>query len=210
MRGVMKLELDHLVVAAATLEEGTEYIRRCLGLELQDGGRHERMGTHNRLLRIDSGAYLEVIAIDPNGIKPEGPRWFGLDSFEGPPRLVHWVARAQADDLETLPLPEHGPIHPMTRGSFSWRITIPDDGRLPGGGLIPTLIAWDAGSGHPSEILEVRDCALLQLEATHPAAAWISSRLALLGLEELITVNTGPVSLRATLRIASEMKFLGF
>jgi hypothetical protein len=210
MRGVMKLELDHLVVAAATLEEGTEYIRRCLGLELQDGGRHERMGTHNRLLRIDSGAYLEVIAIDPNGIKPQRPRWFGLDSFEGPPRLVHWVVRAQADDLETLPLPEHGAIHPMTRGSFSWRITIPDDGCLPGGGLIPTLIAWDAGSRHPSEILEVRDCALLQLEATHPEAAWISSRLALLGLEELITVNAGPISLRATLRIASEMKFLGF
>jgi Glyoxalase-like domain len=210
----MKPRLDHLVVAATTLEDGSAFIRDHLGLELQEGGRHERMGTHNRLLRLDSGeyanTYLEVIAIDPDGIRPQVPRWFGLDSFVGIPRLVHWVVRAQADDLERLRLPEHGQVHPMTRGPFSWKITIPGDGRLPGDGLIPTLIAWNAGSQHPSERLEERGCNLLKLEGTHPAAEEISSRLALLGLGELITVNAGPVSLRATLRIASEMKFLAF
>jgi hypothetical protein len=209
MCGVMKLALDHLVVAAQSLEEGSEFVREHLGLELQDGGRHERMGTHNRLLRLDSGRYLEVIAVDPNGIKPLVPRWFGLDSFVGPPRLVHWVARAKADDLEGLRLPEHGPVHQMTRGPLSWKITVPGDGRLPGDGLIPTLIAWDAGSRHPSEVLNEGGCCLLKLEGTHPDANWISKRLATLGLVDLITVKSGPVSLRATLRIASEMKFLG-
>jgi hypothetical protein len=43
--------IDHLVVAAATLDAGAEYVRATLGVEPEVGGTHERMGTHNRLLR---------------------------------------------------------------------------------------------------------------------------------------------------------------
>jgi hypothetical protein len=44
-------------------------------------------------------AYLEIIAIDPDGVAPPHPRWFGLDepalqrALEAGPRLIHWVAR---------------------------------------------------------------------------------------------------------------------
>ena len=31
----------------------------------------------------------------------------------------------------------------MARGDYRWRITIPDDGTLPGKGVVPTLIQWD-------------------------------------------------------------------
>jgi Glyoxalase-like domain len=207
-----KLELDHLVIAAASLEEGSAFVREQLGLDLQTGGRHERMGTHNTLLRLDSvrfpGAYLEVIAVDPEGINPKFPRWFGLDSFAGTPRLVHWVVRVTDGNLEQIRLPEHGPVHPMARGAFSWQITIPDDGRLPGDGLIPTLIAWDSGSKHPCDVLERCDCPLIKLEGAHPEADRIKSRLAALEIENLIALEPGPISLRATLQIASEMKFL--
>jgi hypothetical protein len=207
---VPKLELDHLVIAATSLEEGSAFVRQHLGLELQNGGRHERMGTHNKLLCLNAGTYLEVIAVDPDAIKPSVPRWFGLDSFGGPPRLLHWVVRLTDGDLEQLRLLEHGPVQPMTRGAFTWRITIPSDGKLPGDGLIPTLIAWDAGSSHPSTVLEPTGCSLVKLEGTHPEAGRIGLRLAILGIEDLIALETGPVSLRATLRIASEMKFLSF
>jgi Glyoxalase-like domain len=208
MGGVPR-ELDHLVVAAATLEAGSAFVFERLCLELQNGGRHGRMGTHNRLLRLGAGTYLEVIAVDPEGIKPAMPRWFGLDSFEGAPRLVHWVVRVTTGDLENIRLPEHGPVHPMTRGAFSWRITVPNDGQLPGDGLIPTLIAWDSDR-HPSDVLETSDCRLIKLEGTHPEADRIGLRLAALGVEDLITLEPGPISMRATLRIASEMKFLAF
>ena len=205
-----KLELDHLVIAAASLEAGSAFVRERLGLEVQNGGRHERMGTHNKLLRLNASTYLEVIAVDPKGVTPAMPRWFGLDSFEGPPRLAHWVVRLTDGDLEQVRLPEHGLVHPMTRGAFSWSITVPSDGTLPGDGLIPTLIAWDAGSSHPSAALEPSDCSLIKLQGTHPEADRIRLRLAALGIEDLIALETGPISLRATLRIASEMKFLAF
>ena len=32
----------------------------------------------------------------------------------------------------------------MTRGALSWRLTVPDDGHMPGGGTIPHVIEWDA------------------------------------------------------------------
>jgi hypothetical protein len=207
---VRNLELDHLVVAAGSLEEGSAFVRESLGLEMQAGGRHERMGTHNSLLRIGADSYLEVIAVDPLGVKPVVPRWFGLDSFSGPPRLVHWVVRVVGVDLESVALPEHGPVRTMTRGALSWRITIPNRGELPGEGLIPTLIAWDSGSRHPSQGLENRGCELLGLEGWHPEANHIALRLTALGVEDLIQIKQGPISLRATLRIASEMKFLAF
>jgi Glyoxalase-like domain len=203
-----KLELDHLVVAAASLEEGRLFIQERLGLEMQPGGRHERMGTHNCLLRIGAKSYLEVIAIDPDGIKPVVPRWFGLDTFSGKPRLLHWVARVTTDDLEAVRLPEHGPIHAMTRGSFSWRITIPADGNLPGDGLIPTLIAWDSGSSHPCDLLEPNNCNLVRLEGTHPEVDRIARGLSELGLEGLFRLAPGPVSLRASLQVGSEIRCL--
>jgi hypothetical protein len=202
-------ELDHLVVAATSLEEGRLFIQERLGLEMQPGGRHERMGTHNCLLRIGAKSYLEVIAVDPDGIKPVVPRWFGLDSFAGKPRLLHWVARVTTEaDLETIRLPEQGAVHAMTRGSFSWRITIPEDGSLPGDGLIPTLIAWDSGSSHPCDLLEPNDCSLVRLEGTHPEADRIAREIAELGLEGLIGLAPGPFSLRASLQIGSEMRSL--
>jgi Glyoxalase-like domain len=110
-----KLELDHLVVAATSLKEGRLFVREHLGLEMQPGGRHDRMGTHNCLLRIGTKSYLEVIAVDPDGIKP---------------RLLHWVARVTTGDLEEVCLPKHGAVHAMTRGSFSWRITIRHESRV--------------------------------------------------------------------------------
>lgn len=171
------MELDHLVVAARTLEEGTRFIERVLGVPTQSGGQHVRMGTHNRLLNLGNGVYLEIIAIDPAGNAPFQPRWFALDSADmqarlaDGPKLVHWVART--DDIEreaalsAVPL---GAIQSMERGAFKWRITIPADGSLPGNGIVPTLIQWDIDD-HPTRRLPESGCRLQSLRATHPDAA---------------------------------------
>src|SRR5437870_4722190 len=155
---MVQVTLDHLVVAAATLEQGEDYIESQLGVRPQRGGKHVAMGTHNSVLKLArERVYLEVIAVDPEAAAPGRPRWFGLDSptmratlAEGP-RLIHWVART--DDIEAArrgcPL-DLGPARPMSRGSFEWRITIPNDGHLPGRGLLPTLIQW-ADVRHPAD-----------------------------------------------------------
>ena len=69
----MKLAIDHIVIAAADLDSGSEYVAGILGIAPQGGGAHPRMGTHNRVLGMADGVYLEVIAIDPDAPPPPRP-----------------------------------------------------------------------------------------------------------------------------------------
>src|SRR5437660_3891292 len=100
---MVRAALDHLVVAAATLEQGEDYIESRLGARPLRGGKHVAMGTHNSLLKLGEKSYLEVIAVDPDGIAPSRARWFALDTaalraaLQMAPRLIHWVART--DDI---------------------------------------------------------------------------------------------------------------
>ena len=203
----MTCELDHLVLGAHTLEQGAAFIETLLGAQPQPGGAHIAMGTHNLLLRLGARAYLEIIAIDPTANPPARARWFGLDNeqtrrqLRDVPRLLTWVVRTQ--DIEgavrNCPLPL-GAIQRMTRGAFSWRITIPDDGALQCGGLVPTVIQWD-GDAHPAEKLAERGCELMRLEGFHSAPGSVAPSLAALGLERTITLaHADAIQLIAAIR----------
>jgi hypothetical protein len=165
--------LDHLVIAARDLDSGARWLEARLGVPLVPGGVHAAMGTHNRLLKLAGGdrLYLELIAIDPAAAPPPRQRWFGLDDpalqarLVECPRLIHWVARS--DDLAHEATPAHGEILSMQRGDYRWRITVPADGRLPGGGRQPTLIQWDV-LFHPAERLPESGCTLLTLDTSTP------------------------------------------
>ena len=76
----MPARVDHLVVAAASLDEGAAWCEATLGVVPGPGGEHPLMGTHNRLLRVATvdypRAYFEIIAVQP-GRTPQLPRrWF--------------------------------------------------------------------------------------------------------------------------------------
>jgi hypothetical protein len=199
------LQLDHLVIAARTLEEGADFIAAKLGVEMTGGGAHPLMRTHNRLLNLWGGAYLEVIAIDPNAepIETPCPRLFALDDpaqrkrLEAGPQLVHWVVRVNRPRLLTrwqAQYPERIPaVVPMTRGGNAWDLTIPADGTFPawqgaGDGLLPSLIQWDTPQ-HPSESLPETGIALRSLTGFHPRAHLISEQLAWLGVPHLMQVE---------------------
>ncbi|THF68425.1 VOC family protein [Deinococcus sp. Arct2-2] len=133
--------LDHLVIAARTFQEGQAWLEGRLGVALSPGGEHAQFGTHNALLSLGPDAYLEVIAVNPHAPAPSRPRWFGLDTpelqdkLENGPALIHWVARVPA-------LPASSEVLELSRGENRWALTVPADGRLPGGGVQPSLIVW--------------------------------------------------------------------
>jgi hypothetical protein len=187
--------LDHLVLAATSLADGIDYVAGVTGAAPRPGGKHVAMGTHNALLRLDARTYLEIIAIDPDAPSPGRPRWFGLDAIAlqseltERPRLIHWVARTTgiAEACAKCPVPL-GTVRPMTRGDYRWRITIPDDGSLPGKGLVPTLIEWDVAA-HPADALPESNVALIGLAATHPEPATIRQALKALALENTLAVS---------------------
>jgi hypothetical protein len=183
---------DHLVLAACDLDAGAIWLENQLGVSLSAGGEHVRMGTHNRLLGLGEGFYLELIAIDPRVLHPGRPRWFGLDDAEWAddrPRLIHWVVRSEDIERDALACRhDPGEILAMERGDFRWRITVPADGHLPGDGLLPTLIQWDVPF-HPSGRLPESGCRLMKLEAFHPDPATLREALAALGLESRLDLH---------------------
>ncbi len=194
----MGATFDHLVLGCADLERGTAWLQRFLGVTLSDIGRHERMGTMNRLLSLGPERYLELIAIDPSAPALQVKRWFGLDTpdvrdrIASRPRLLGWVARTpDIDSLDDKTGGVLGPILPMTRGDFHWRITVPEDGYPIEGGLVPSLIQWDVDL-HPCQRLPDQDCRLTWMEAAHPNPAKVRYLLDELGLEGALTLTPSP------------------
>ncbi len=184
--------LDHIAVVARSLDEGTTYVEAVLGVDLSPGGKHAAMGTHNRLLSLGPHAYLEVIAVDPDAPKPTLRRWFGLDTYSGPPRVMNWIC--STDDLETAMTaapPGIGRIMTLSRGDTTWQMGVPDFGRLPFDDAMPALMSW-GDSLHPNRRLPDHGLRLTRLDVFHPRAQELVSAFpALLKMQE-VSVREGP------------------
>jgi hypothetical protein len=186
---------DHLVVAAATLEEGETYLEDRLGTRLQRGGKHDAMGTHNSLVKLGAKCYLELISVDPEAVVPQRPRWFGLDTtamqaaLRERPRLIHWVARTTDIDAARRAFAvDPGEVLTLSRAAFEWRITVPVDGDLPAGGVLPSLIQW-ADSRHPADALPDSSLRLVALAGAHPQLGVVRATLAALALGDTIKIT---------------------
>jgi len=197
----LSCRVDHLVLACADLALGAAHVRERLGVEVQPGGRHLLMGTHNALLKLGPRTYLELIAVDPAG-SAQRPRWFGLDTplvrarMAKGPFLLTWVA-ACGDIVAAAALdPGFGEVIAASRGAFSWRITVPADGGLNRDGVVPTLIQWN-GEAHPCDGLEDRGCALRELQLRHPQARRIETLLGGLKLEGPLVLREGQARIAA-------------
>lgn len=193
----MTCRIDHIAIAAPSLEAGSDMLFRQLGARPQAGGQHPRMGTHNRLLRLGDSIYLEVIAIDPSAAPPARARWFGLDAraADAEPGLACWVARTPDIRQSLAQAPEAlGSAEPMSRGALEWLISIPEDGSLPLDGVAPVLIEWRS-PGHPAAGLQDQGCRLVGLELRHPEPDRVGALLRRLGVEEpgvALTVVAAP------------------
>ena len=205
-----KLTFDHLVIGAASLAQGVDWVADRLGAALPPGGSHPRMGTHNRLTALGPARFLEVIAIDPAAEPPPRPRWFALDDpaqkarLERRPRLLTWVAAT--DDIEaslaraSAAGAELGRPVEMTRGDLTWLISIRDDGALAEGGTLPALIQW-SDRAHPAGAMTDLGLRLERLELRHPEPTRLDAVLQAIGADALTTiVRAKAPSLRALLR----------
>ena len=217
----MAARIDHLVIAARTLDEGVRWCEATLGVVPGPGGAHPLMGTHNRLIAVATPAfpqaYLEIIAIDATKQPTRGAglhRWFDLDDAalqaglaQHGPQLVHFVARvpdaaASLHALAAGPVPiDRGPLVEASRetpaGRLDWKISVRDDGQRLFYGTLPTVIQW--GPVHPADTMPESGVTLLGLAATHPRPEVLRAALDTLGLRTL-DVQAGPPNLIATLQ----------
>jgi len=207
--------IDHLVVLARDLATGVAWCERTLGVTPAGGGEHPLMGTHNRLINISSAAhpraYLEIIAINPQGTKSipaTDRRWFDMDDAalqqqvaEHGPQLIHWVGSvpdvaASLAALAALGVDRGRAIaasRPTPRGLLQWQITVRPDGQRLWDGCLPTLIQW--GAVHPCDHLPASGVQLQSLALQHPDAAGLGAACGAAGLHAIAKASAGPAPL---------------
>lgn len=184
----MTAQVDHLVIAASTLDEGVAWCERTLGITPGPGGEHPLMGTHNRLFSVETSLYpriyCEIIAIHSGAVsarKQGDKRWFDLENEalqdnlkKNGPQLVHFVAStpnasAALQTLTQLGI-DRGELLEASRmtaqGKLSWKITVRHDGQRLMHGTLPTLIEW--GDIHPTQSMAASGVTLQALTASLP------------------------------------------
>ena len=222
----MKTQIDHLVVMAASLDQGVQWCEATLGISPGPGGEHEKYGTHNRLFKIASPqfplAYFEIIAINPQAVIPKRaqvPRWFDMDdaavqkAVAQGPRLIHFVSSTEdvksARHLLRTQGIERGQVVQASRksrkGTLNWQITVREDGERLFNGCLPTLIQWGKPEAtdplrlHPRNSLPRSGVTLQGLTVSHPSGAKLQAAFDAIGLAD-IAIETGPANLVASLQ----------
>lgn len=182
------LKPDHIIYFVPNLDKAIDLFETKVGVRPEFGGQHPGRGSHNALLSLNNGSYIEIIAPDPTQPTPPNPRSFGMDNLNEP-RLVTWAVGTP--DIETA---VNGSIAAgYNPGSIldssrlrsdgvlmEWKLTRRPEataGTTPQGDwLIPFLIDWGV-TPHPSESSPA-GCTLLEVKAIHPDPEPIRQMLA--------------------------------
>ena len=193
----MNSRIDHIVIGTANLISGTKILETKLSTKFSPGGEHIIMGTHNKLLKLQSNIYLEIIANNPNVRKPSRQRWFSLDEsnikekIKKSPRLLCWVL--EVDNIEdTVKKCGYNPgeILQLSRDELTWKVTVPSNGQLVENGVLPVLIEWP-NNQHPSKKLNNSKVSINKISLFHPEPYKIKSIISNLIESDLIHVSEG-------------------
>jgi len=203
--------IDHILYASPSLQQGMDDIEALLGVRPVPGGRHPQYGTHNALLSLGPGVYLEVIARDPDLPAPEQGALFDIPQ-NASSRLITWVFRAgnvqQLADATHNAGIELGPIESGKRirpdgSEISWQLTDPYS--MPLDGAVPFLIDWGS-TAHPSFAVPAGG-ELVELVIEHPQPDKVRQGLSVLGADPMVVFGD-QFRLSAKIRTESGLKTL--
>ncbi|WP_419913861.1 VOC family protein [Hoeflea sp.] len=197
----MRNKIDHFAIGADTLEQGIAAMKGILGVDVPRGSKHDAMSTHNCVMQAGNESFFELIAIDPEAPDPGRVRWFTLDDpatrsrLTERPRALCWVVNT--DDLDGViaqsPV-DLGEVVDFQRGERTWRLTVPKDGHLPAGGLLPAFIEWSPGP-HPSTGQQDLGVRLLNVRIKTPDPSRMREIFDTLNISHLAEISEGPAAL---------------
>lgn len=194
--------IDHVAFGADTLEQGLAAIQHKLGVTVPSGSKHDAMSTHNCVMQLGNESFFELIAIDPDAPEPGRARWFSFDDPQTRARLavrpqpLCWVVNTTDLDAVMAASPvDLGEVVDFRRGDRTWRLTVPKDGHLPEGGLLPAFIEWSPGP-HPSTGQQDLGVRLSGISLTTPEPERLGDMFATLRIDHLATISEGEPGLK--------------
>lgn len=186
------MTIDHIVWAVPDLDAGMALIQQLTTIRPTYGGVHPGRGTHNAILPLSRGIYLEIIA----PANSQSHCWMDIHMIQEP-EVVRWAWKAtELEDkvrlLESSGInigPIFGGRRIMKDGTvLKWDLTDPD--AFKSDKIIPFLIDWKNGP-HPTTDLET-PCDLLDVKMTHPEPVKIDHIFTQLNAETDITRGPEP------------------
>jgi hypothetical protein len=140
------VRIDHVIYATADLDAAAARVQADLGASAAGGGRHEGIGTHNRIVPL-GGGYLELLAVaDPReAAGSELGRAITARIEAAGDGLMGWAAAV--DDVEPVAARLGTQISTIARSGLTARLTgVAAAMREP---CLPFFIARDAGIADP-------------------------------------------------------------
>jgi hypothetical protein len=138
------VRIDHAIWATRDLDTAAAHFERAHGLAATGGGRHEGMGTHNRIVPL-GGGYLELLAVaDP-------------EEAAGSPLGRHVAAAAEGwlgwacvvEDVDAVATRLGTDVIELSRDGFSARLT--GVGEALAEPALPFFLERSAGTPDPGE-----------------------------------------------------------
>jgi hypothetical protein len=198
-------QIDHIVVAIRSLDEGVAQFEALTGVKAGAGGRHPGRGTENALVSLGGGSYLEIIAPQKDAnLSPDDARMRELTRLT----IVDWAVRIVDVDDALASLHRAGfmtsPPQPGARLTPSgerldWMTFGLADARIDSA---PFFIRWSPNSRHPSTTAP-GGCALERLSVADPAADQLAAILRALDVGGVIVANA-PAAIEAALTCGSK------
>lgn len=181
--------VDHLLLGAADLDQGIQWIEERTGIKAVIGGVHPGMGTRNALLSLGGKRYLEIIAPDP----AQDAYNFAVDVRKlQQPKLITWAATsAEIDALAKTASAEGYQVFGPQGGSrnkpdgtvLRWKVLFLQTDFMQGDVIpFPFFIQWASDSVHPSQD-SPKGCELESLVLEHPRSNELKAALEKLGID---------------------------
>ena len=164
-------EVDHFMWAAVDLESASAEFERLTGVRPAFGGRHIGFGTHNALVSLSNGSYMEVLALDPEQ-DTGGPLGAEIALLTSPAILAFHIKRADLESVvsvyEEMNIDYKGPFDLSRQRPdgvvLKWRLLLPESPVYKH--ALPVFIDW-MDAPHPSTSTPT-GCELTQFEVGYP------------------------------------------
>lgn len=144
-------QIDHILLGIDDLDRGIESFEQLTGVRPVYGGKHPG-GTHNALVSLGDGTYLEILALQPHGTPPQ--EYAGLKQLRKLTPIGWAVSSKDAAQLRgrltsaglAVTEPSAGSRKTPAGSTLSWQTF----GLKDNFAEAPFFIVWSAQSPHPS------------------------------------------------------------
>jgi hypothetical protein len=197
-----RAQLDHIVVAVRSLDEGIAQFERLTGVTPAVGGKHPGRGTENALVSLGGGSYLEILAPQPGAtLSRDDEPLRGIATLT----IIDWAIAVPEVDAAVASLKTAGFVTSLPQPGA--RLT-PSGERLdwmtfalPDVRTAPFFIRWSPNTRHPSTTAP-SGCTLERLRVQDPSADRLGTLLGALGVGGIV-VEGGTASVEAALTCGS-------